>query len=220
MHEPLEGLDPAAALAAIGHTRLATLERMDGVSMRYDLTFATLVAVFVSVQALPLPINMAGEAAVLLGFVMLARWHRARTGVWISGVGPRRARWVALTGAVVAGAAAITVALEAQHGQAWIAAPAALLAGVAALVVSRVWRRVYRSEVASGDMRISSMRGGGVSAAMWAIMAIGAVISVAGLALLFLVHVEPYAGGMIIGVGLGLMLVPPIKGWFVRLITR
>jgi hypothetical protein len=220
MDDYLEGLDPAAALAAIDDTRAATLERMSAISWPYDLIYAALAASLVGVQALPFPVNVAGDAAVVVGLAALVRWHRARTGVWVSGLGPWRARWVSLAIGLIAGVAAIAVSVESRRGEAWVGLPAALAVGLGALVGSRLWRLIFKGELASGAMPIASGNGGfGIGVGMRLVAGLGVSVCVMG-CMLVATHADTYTAAMIIGVGVGLIVVPPVKAGLLRLRAR
>lgn len=154
-HSPVSDPSPAEALAAIASSRKTVHDRVALGGWRYDLTYAALVAGMVGGQALDNPFNVSASTLGLLGLVLLFQHETRRTGLRITGVSPRHARWVAIAIGLVA--AAIIVGLTIVRRQspgtdvAVVAALAAASAFVAALVGSRIWRRVYRAETGAGE---------------------------------------------------------------------
>jgi hypothetical protein len=147
MEDPNSNYDPAAALAEIHSARAEMAERFSAHSWRYDIPYALLAGGMVAVQAAPAPLNILGISVCIIALVALMRVWSKRTGVWISGVSPPRARWVALALGLVVGVAAIIVALFAMDGVTWVAWPAAVVTVVLAFIGSRLWRRLYRADV-------------------------------------------------------------------------
>ena len=146
--------DPAEALAAIQASRKAVHDRVATGGWRYDLTYAALLAGMVGGQALDMPYNVTASTLGLLGLVVLFQAETRRTGLKITGVSPRHARWVAIAIGLIA--AAVIVALSIvrrtmpEASQLLVGGTAAAVAFVAGLVGSRIWRRVYRAEMGLG----------------------------------------------------------------------
>jgi peptidoglycan/LPS O-acetylase OafA/YrhL len=148
--------DPAEALAAIAEARRNVHDRVATHGWRYDLTYAGLVAVMVGAQSLDQPYGVTGVALGVAGLAVIFQRETRRTGVRVTGVSPRRARWVAIgLGLLMAAAMMGMVALRHLTPPGFPLVPAVLavmvLAFAAALIGSRVWRRVYRAEMGAGE---------------------------------------------------------------------
>ncbi|HWQ87043.1 hypothetical protein [Brevundimonas sp.] len=153
-HPSVPGPSPTDALAAIAQSRKAVHDRVAVGGWRYDLAYAALVAGMVGGQALDNPFNVSASTLGLLGLVLLFQHETRRTGLRITGVSPRHARWVAIAIGLVAAAiiVGVTVVRRQSPGTdvAVVAGLAAAAAFVAALVGARVWRRVWRAEMGAG----------------------------------------------------------------------
>ena len=144
---------PAEALDAIRHTQTSLADSFSRDSWGYDLTYSLGAGVMVGGMGLPMPYNFAIFAVAALGLVLLARNWADRHGVWISGVTPRRARWIAvLLGLALAGLMAVNL-LAANDGgwlppgvKPWFPLMTGFVAAGLALRGSRLWRTVYRRE--------------------------------------------------------------------------
>lgn len=145
---------PAEALAAIAESRKTVHDRVAAGGWRYDLAYAALIALIVGGQAFDNPFNVSASTLGLLGLVLLFQHETRRTGLRITGVSPRHARWVAVAIGLVAAAVIVGVAVirrVSPGADVWVvAALAAAVAFIAALVGSRIWRRVYRAEMGAG----------------------------------------------------------------------
>lgn len=142
--------NPAEALAAIEASRRTVHDRIATKGWRYDLTYAALAAVMVGAQVLDNPFNILGITLGVLGLAVLFQSETKRTGLLITGVTPRAARWVAiamglLMGAIMLGLVALRFRTDLPVTG--IGAGATGVAFVIALIGSRVWRRVYRAEM-------------------------------------------------------------------------
>lgn len=141
---------PAEALEAIRKSREAVREavRDPKGSTRYTLIYSTLAAVAVGGQILPSPFNVLCSCGGALGLALLYKGWTERTGVQISGVSPKRARWVAWgLGAVLVGLMLVAI-WAGWHDQLWIGLPVTVLAFVAAWIGTRLWTRVFLAETA------------------------------------------------------------------------
>ncbi|CAN7148002.1 hypothetical protein [Brevundimonas sp. LjRoot202] len=148
--------DPAEALAAIAEARRNVRDRVAGNGWRYDLTYAGLVAGMVGAQSLDQPFSMVGVALGVAGLAVIFQRETRRTGVRVTGVSPRRARWVAIGMGLLMGAAMMgMVALRYLTPADFPLIPAVfavmVLTFAVALIGSRVWRRVYRAEMGAGE---------------------------------------------------------------------
>ncbi len=139
--------DPIDALKQVQDARAHMAERYTRGSWLYDLFYALLVGGLVATMALPMPYLLINETVLLVCLVILARWWRNRTGMWMSGVQPARARWVAIG---IGGLMVVLTVLNLwwSHNGAELWAPVATgLAGVLmAFFGSRLWTSVYRRE--------------------------------------------------------------------------
>jgi hypothetical protein len=142
--------DPAAALDAVRQARRATLGQMAHGSLAYDLIYAALVGGVVASLALPRSLSTFGTVACAMGLIVLMRVWANRTGVWVGGLHPRRARWVAigLGGILVV---LVLAAFGLREKGLWpLAAALGPVASLAAFVASRLWMKVYRAETGVG----------------------------------------------------------------------
>ena len=140
-------IDPAEALASIRQSRGAVHDRVSAGSWTYDIVYSLLVGAMVAGVALPLVGFVIVDAVCSTALVLLALWWARRNGVWISGVSPRRARWVSIgLGLVVAGLILTALLLKLEMGLAWAPLALGVLAAVLALAASRLWLRVSRAE--------------------------------------------------------------------------
>ena len=145
---------PAEALEAIARSREAVHDRVAAGGWRYDLLYSAIVAGMVGSQVLDVPFNVVGIALGVSALAVMFQAETRRIGVLVTGVSPRQARWVAIgLGMAMAAVMVAVVALKYR-----IATPTGVLAAgamaigfVLALVGSRVWRRVYRAEMGTGE---------------------------------------------------------------------
>lgn len=145
---------PEQALAALHQSRAdAAMRKVPG-GWRYGLAYGALAGLLVAGQGLPPPLNIVISSLVTIGLGLLATAWARHSGVWVSGVTPRRARWVALGLGVITLAAAFGVVWARRAGLAWVAWPAGLGVAVVAVMAARLWRWVYRSDMADAtDMK-------------------------------------------------------------------
>jgi len=215
MNDQVTEYDAAAALAAVQEARSALLQRVEWGSWRYDLIYSALAAGVVMGQALPLPFNLVADLVIVTALIVLARWWRARTGVWISGVTPKRARWAALAIGLFAGVAAIAAAIFARQGQPWTALVLGPVVGVLALGGSRLWRRIFRAEVEAGGVAETTGRRNW----LWPLMGVGLVSGLIS-GVLAERGVDPYVVGLFFGVALALVASPGVFALKRRILSR
>ena len=146
---------PAEALAAIERSRRAVQERVATGGWRYDLIYSALAAGMVGGQAFDVPFNVLASTLGVLGLVVLFQHETRRTGLRLTGVSPRHARWVAISIGLLFAAAIIGLAFVRRErpdlSVAMIASAAAAATFLVALIGSRIWRRVYRAEMGIGQ---------------------------------------------------------------------
>ncbi|KQY91283.1 hypothetical protein [Brevundimonas sp. Root1423] len=142
---------PAEALAAIQRSQQDIQRKVAAGSWRYDIGYSAICAMMVGTQALDLPLNTLGVAVGVLLLTVLFRREANRLGVSITGMSPRRARWVAIgLGMVLIPLMVLAILLNhfATSGVMLALGAAALMAVafVFCLIGSRLWLRVYRRE--------------------------------------------------------------------------
>jgi hypothetical protein len=142
---------PAEALAAIEKSRRAVHDRVAGGGWRYDLTYSVIAAGMVAGQVFDVPYNVLASTLGVLGLTIIFQRETRRTGLKLTGLSPRWARWVAIGIGLLFAAAMIGLMVirrqspDTQVGL--IAGVAAVVTFVVALIGSRIWRRVYRAEM-------------------------------------------------------------------------
>jgi hypothetical protein len=142
---------PAEALAAIQHSQQDIQRKVAAGSWRYDIGYSAICAMMVGTQALDMPLSTLGVAVGVLLLTVLFRREANRLGVSITGLSPRRARWVAIgLGMVLIPLMVLAILLNhfATSGVMLALGAAALMAAafVFCLIGSRLWLRVYRRE--------------------------------------------------------------------------
>ncbi|MDP1736461.1 MAG: hypothetical protein Q8L23_03365 [Caulobacter sp.] len=138
---------PAEALESVRKSRAAVAERLATGSLSYDLIYSALVAGMVAGWAAPRPWPIIVIGACTVGLALLARHWARRRGLWVSGVTPVRARWVAIgLGAVMVGLLMVAVALSRSGDQVPAILGLAAAAAAIAFAASRLWLKVFRRE--------------------------------------------------------------------------
>lgn len=137
---------PAEALEAIRKSRAAVADTVAHNSLTYDLIYSSIGALMVAGQVAPLPFNVLASAGGAVGFAVLARKWAQKTGVFVSGVTPKRARWVAIGLGAVFVVLMLTGIWAGRAHYYWMALPLGVAAFATAWIGSRLWLRVYRSE--------------------------------------------------------------------------
>ncbi len=114
----------------------------------YDITYSVLAAGMVGAQALAFPLNVILTSCATVALCLLAASWARRHGVRISGIKPKKARWVAYgLGAVFLVLTIFTFLASAERHQSWVGLITAPLGFGLALIGSRMWRTVYRREM-------------------------------------------------------------------------
>lgn len=147
---------PAEALAVIQRSQKEVQRTVAAGSWRYDLGYSAICAMMVGTQALDMPQNTLGIAIGVLLLAVLFRREADRLGVSITGLSPRRARWVAIgLGMVLLPLMLLAIRLNDVATSGFILAlgAAALMATAFTfcLLGSRLWLRVYRRETGVGQ---------------------------------------------------------------------
>ncbi|KAK0343021.1 hypothetical protein LTR94_019905 [Friedmanniomyces endolithicus] len=113
-------------LAEIRRSQDLVRERVAKSSWSYDLVYSAVAAAFVGGQAAPMPFNVLASAAATLAFAILWRRWSEKTGVSVTGLSPRRARWVAIALGVVflvLALASVYFGRTGQNGDSTVSAP-------------------------------------------------------------------------------------------------
>ncbi len=139
--------DPAEALAAVRLGREQVLAACDCPPSRH-LAFAAVMRSYVAAPALPLVFRMAALATLMLAVVLIIRWDRRRTGMFVNGYRKGRTRKVTLAMlAVVLPLYLLGSWLSDMHGLAWPSLVMGAVAAVLAYAGSHWWTRVFRREM-------------------------------------------------------------------------
>lgn len=139
----------ADPLEAVHATQLAVVDRVTRGGWRYDILYSFLVAALVAAPAAGVVFAIPVEIAVIAGLVALAAGWAKKNGLWISGIKPKKARWVAFLIGVIAlaGYVANLLIIDLVAAPRWAVLFPAAVAFVAAIAGSRAWRAVYRREM-------------------------------------------------------------------------
>lgn len=147
MTDPVENQSPAEALEAARQSRGAVAQRLTQGSWLYDLAYGSLTAGIVAAQALEPPLGLVLTSLCTLALVGLMRVWVNKTGVFVTGLSPPRARWVAIgLGVVMAVLMLAAVAVKRSDGPVLHSMLLALAAGLIAIAASRLWLRVFIAE--------------------------------------------------------------------------
>lgn len=138
--------NPDKLLAEIRRSQKAVRGRIAKASWRYDLTYSTIAAVMVGGQVAPTPFNVLASGGGALAFGLLWRSWSEKTGVSITGLSPKRARWVAIGLGAVFAVLMLAAFHAGRRGEPLWALPLAIVGFVAALAFSRLWLGVYMAE--------------------------------------------------------------------------
>lgn len=135
------------ALDAVRLAQGKVSEQVAHANWRYDIVYSGLVGVMIASQGLPFPWGTATIGICVFGLVMLAKTWADRTGVWVSGVTPKRARWVAIFLGLLLGGMMVGVLLLTRKTGLWqIPVGAGIVGALIAYGASHLWWRVYRAE--------------------------------------------------------------------------
>lgn len=142
---------PADALAAIEASRRAVHDRVATGGWRYDLTYSVIAAGMVGGQAFEAPLNVLASTLGVLGLAIIFQRETKRTGLRLTGLSPRWARWVAVGIGLLFAALMIGLTVVRRERPdipvGVVAAVAMAATFVMALIGSRIWRRVYRADM-------------------------------------------------------------------------
>lgn len=142
--------DPREALASIAAARAEVGKTLE-YPVTWDFYYGGVIALMVAGAGLPQPWSVLTLLVSLAGLGFMVHWWRARTGWWVNGYSPRRARWVAITLAVVlTGCLGLSLWTRFGDGPVWLPLAAGALAGLAGVIGGRWWMIVYRKELAEG----------------------------------------------------------------------
>lgn len=137
-----------AALESIRDTRADTLARMDYWPWWYDAGYASACALLVGGQGFPMPMGPLGSGLAVCILVLIMRKWQARTGVWVNGYAPKRARWAAIgLGVILVGLIALSLQFGLRQGMVWVPLVNGAIAAVLGVAGMRVWMHLYRQDV-------------------------------------------------------------------------
>lgn len=140
-----------AQLAQIRASKHFVRDRVAAGSWRYDIVYSSIAAVMVAGQVAPAPFNVLASGGGALAFGLLWRGWADKTGVSVTGLSPKRARWVALALGALFAVLMLAAFYVGRWGEPLWALPLGVIAFVAALGCSRLWLRVYRAETEAGE---------------------------------------------------------------------
>lgn len=141
---------PAEALAAISAARTAVGQRFK-VHWGYDVVYGVCCGGIVAAQGLPQPLGIGIVGLSVAGLALMVHKWRKQTGMWVSGVSPPHARWVAIgLMAVLLGLIFGSLYLTRITELWWIPLAAGVVGGIVAVLASRLWMRIYLRELGEG----------------------------------------------------------------------
>ena len=142
--------DAKAALDQIRQTREQTLGKMDYWPWWYDAGYALACGLLVAGPGFSTTISMACVAVAIAILVTIMRVWQDRTGVWVNGYTPRRARWAAFgLAAILVGLIGVNLWFGRVQGMVWVPLASGLAAAALGVVGMRIWMRLYRIDVRS-----------------------------------------------------------------------
>lgn len=137
----------AEALESIRSSRAQLAGHVSKASWNYDFKYSALVGGMVAGQGLPFPWHLVATGVFVLLLVLLLRGWVQRTGVMVTGLTPRRARWVAIGFGLLMGVAMVGVLLGTRKTGLWIIpVGGGVVSAVLALISSRLWWKIYADE--------------------------------------------------------------------------
>ena len=139
---------PAEALASVRASREGVAGRLQ-YPWWYDAIYAGSAGGLVAGQALPSPGPVLTSLACVLALTLMYRAFTQRTGVSVTGLTPRRARWVAL-GLMVALIVLVLAAMRVGENVWWAPLALGAVAAAVAYVASNLWLKVYRIDLREG----------------------------------------------------------------------
>src|SRR5690606_2376685 len=112
--------DAKAALEQIRQTREQAFSKMNYWPWWYDAGYALACALLVAGQGFSTAIGMACVAVAIAILVTIMRVWQDRTGIWVNGYSPRRARWAAIgLAALLIGLMGVSIWLGRVQGVVW-----------------------------------------------------------------------------------------------------
>lgn len=141
---------PQEALAIVLEGREQALEKMEYWPWWYDAGYAAVCALLVAGQGFPAPIGILCVTVAIAILVIIMRKWQARTGVWVNGYSPRRARWAAIgLGVILMGLMLFSIWAGRMQGLIWVPFLNGAVAAGLGVIGMRVWMRLYRIDVRS-----------------------------------------------------------------------
>ncbi len=143
--------NPQEALASIQAARASVGKSLD-YPFAWDLFYGAIFGLMVGGAGFPQPWSTVTLVLSLVALAFMVRWWRNRTGWWVSGYSPPRARWVAF-GLVPVMMALMGLSFWTRlfDGPVWVPFLAGTLAAIAATIGGRLWMRAYRRDLLEGS---------------------------------------------------------------------
>ena len=143
------GNEPAEALAAVRLGREQVLAACDCPPSRH-FAFAAVMGCYVTSPALPFVLRMAALASLACAVVLIIRWDRRRTGMFVNGYRKGHTRKVTFAMlAVVLPMYLLGSWLSDERGLAWPSLAMGAVATGMSYAGSRWWSRVFRREMSA-----------------------------------------------------------------------
>lgn len=137
------------ALNSIRDVRAQTLDKMNYWPWWYDGGYALSCALLVGGQGFKAPFSLMSTTVAIAILVLIMRKWQAKTGVWVNGYSPKRARWAAFA---LAGILLVLMGASIWFGRiqglVWVPLATGAVSAVLGLMGMRVWMQLYRKDVA------------------------------------------------------------------------
>lgn len=136
------------ALKSIQDTREQALGKMDYWPWWYDAGYAASCALLVAGQGIGTGVGMLCTSIAIAILVVIMRKWQAKTGVWVNGYTPKRARWAAIgLAGLLIGLMGVSVVFGRMQDVIWVPIACGAVAAILGLVGMRVWMHLYRQDV-------------------------------------------------------------------------
>lgn len=147
-HDRYDAAGALDALNSIRDTREQTLSKMDYGPWWYDLGYATSCALLVGGQGYSGPLSLMATAVAIAILIVIMRKWQAKTGVWVNGYSPRRARWAAFgLAALLVGLMGASLWFGRMQGMVWVPLVNGAIAAALGWAGMRLWMHLYRKDV-------------------------------------------------------------------------
>lgn len=145
-----EAEEARRALEALNRTQAEMADR-PAPHWSYGLAYGAICGLMVGGQGMPQPWAILSVAVGVSGLAVLVQCWKAKTGYWVNGMTPKRARWVAFGLLVIMfGLMIFNIWHSRTHGGWVVPVVTGVVAGVTAFVAGALWMRVWRREMRAG----------------------------------------------------------------------